>query len=189
MTEHLILFKHYGEISHTARTPVGVFEPGAVDLTATKTALVSSDFWAKVEVALYAVRKVDLPEFLDPAEWVADHIAWKYTWGIGVDAAWGEAHQRGLHKIRKAEGSAAAIAAVKLLKVKKFRSSFRASLRDQLEAWLAGDSDFASPFSPRQWSALVNDYDRTEAKRREAALYGQDRAAGEPVATETLTAA
>jgi hypothetical protein len=42
-----------------------------------------------------------------------------------------------------------------LLKVKNFRSSFRSSLRMQLEDWLDGESNYKSPFSQKQWDSLT----------------------------------
>jgi len=51
-------------------------------------------------------------------------------------------------------------AALKLLSVKKFRSSFRESLKNQLAKWLSEENHaYNSPFSPRQWEILTQ-YER-----------------------------
>ena len=62
-----------------------------------------------------------------------------------------------LNSIAKVYGSEskALKACAQLLGTKKFRSSFRASLRQQLDAWLRGEVEYATPFSPRQIASLV----------------------------------
>jgi len=49
-------------------------------------------------------------------------------------------------------------ACVRLLKVRKFRSPYLASLREQLERWLAGQRQHSTPFSSRQLDSLVRAY-------------------------------
>lgn len=50
-------------------------------------------------------------------------------------------------------------ACVKLLKTQKFRSSFRESLRGQLEKWIGtvqtGEIQYNTPFSEKQWEVLL----------------------------------
>ena len=46
-------------------------------------------------------------------------------------------------------------ACAQLLGTKTFRSPYRASLRRQLDAWLLGEVEYATPFSPRQIASLV----------------------------------
>ena len=62
-------------------------------------------------------------------------------------------------------------AALGLLKVKRFRSSFRASLRKQLDSWLAGESKYDSPFSWKQWECLLANIPNWEIKRIDEAIY------------------
>ena len=53
-----------------------------------------------------------------------------------------------------------------LLKVKTFKSPYRQSLRTQLDRWLDDEaSDFASPFSPKQWGTLNNPQSRRNTYR------------------------
>ena len=173
MTTHTIIFKHTGEISYTPRTPYAVAPRPDLDLSATKTALASSDMWQPVEVDLYETGEVELPAWLDPETWIANPTVWKWTWGFGADKAWPEAWQRFLAYQTKGNG-AAKLACVKLLKTKKFRSEFRASLRRQLETWLDTPEEerrYESPFSPKQWHALIDHHMAMDAKRLDSALY------------------
>lgn len=44
---------------------------------------------------------------------------------------------------------------IELLTIKKFRSSFRESLANQVRAWLTSDSKFLTPLSPKQIDCLA----------------------------------
>ena len=162
-----LLAEHFGEISYTKHRPIAVWK-GQVDLNETKIALLSHDDWHRVEVPRYKIIEVELPDWLDPEEYIRDQISWEWLWRLGTPKEWPKSWQRGLLKL---ETSAQKLACIQLLKTKKFRSTFRESLRDQLVAWLEGDSEYPSPFSPRQWEALLNSHIRLEAKRRDAAIY------------------
>jgi hypothetical protein len=184
MTTHKVLFQKFGENSGTAPDPVRPYVEGCVDLTKKTTCCLSFDDDRPVEVNLYEVHDVTIPSWMTVEEWISDSIQWKYTWGAGVDPTWPEAWQRGLHRFGTVE---ARLAAVKLLKTKKFRSDFRKSLHDQLVAWLETPADqrqHRSPFSGRQWEVLLDTYTHREAKRLEENLYRSNRYApclGAPV--------
>jgi hypothetical protein len=169
MKTHQILCQHTGEISYTSKDPVAVWA-GQVDLTEQQDCILSSDDWRPVSVPKWEVREVTLPDWLSPEGWIRDSVYWKYCWGSGVDREWPEGWQRGLLRMNTAER----LACVKLLKVKTFRSEFRASLRDQLEKWLETPSDLRqhnSPFSTRQWDCLIDDRLAREAKYVDEGLY------------------
>lgn len=169
-----MLCKHTGEISYTRRDEIAVWT-GQVDLTEKKQALVSSDMWEPILVDLYELRKVELPDWLKPAEWIKDRIAWKFTWGFGVDQDWPEHWQRELLNMRKDAGL---LAVVKLLETKKFRSGYRKSLHDQLITWLGTPKKqraYGSPFSRKQWETLVNGYLIREAEATNTQLYYAQR--------------
>ncbi len=109
--------------------------------------------WAEVDIseagrAEYRAFKEEqkrTSEALERSICVADIVARS---GVAVELA-----ERFVDRIKK--GAAAYDAALTLLSTRKFRSTFRKSLRDQLEAWLLdSDPKFASPFSPRQIDAL-----------------------------------
>ena len=170
LTTHKILFKQLGENATSPRDPVGVYS-GQVDLEEMTTCCASYDDNRLVPKKLYSVGEVTLPEWLSPEEWLRNTSCWKRLWGLGADPSWPEAHQRALVHL----GSTGhRLAAIKLLRTKKFRSSFRESLRDRLVEWLDTPADerrYDSPFSYRQWGCLVNRYVAIEAKRLDAGLY------------------
>ena len=172
LVTHKILFKQLGENATTPRDPVAVVngEPD-VDLNAETTVCVSSDNDMLTAKKTYSIGEITLPEWLPPEEWLRNTTAWKWLWGLGADPTWSEAWQRGLVNL----GSTAhRLAAVKLLRTKKFRSNFRESLRDRLVEWLDTPVDerrYDSPFSYRQWGCLVNRYVAREAKQIDSNLY------------------
>ena len=180
MKTHQILLRQTGEVSYTPRDPVAVYEPGTVDLEETTSCCLSSDDWRLVSTKLWEVREITLPDWLAPEEWLRNTTVWKWAWGCGVDPEWPEAWQRTL-----AQGGfscAQRIACVKLLGTKKFRSEFRASLKEQLVAWIENPEGrkYDRPFSQRQWDRLINVYVAREARQLDEALYRNREAAGCP---------
>jgi hypothetical protein len=174
MKTYEMLCEHTGEISYTRRDEIAIWT-GQVDLSEKKQALVSNDMWEPILVDRYELRKIELPDWLKPQEWIRDRIAWKFTWGFGVDQDWPEDWQLECLRMKKDAGL---LAVVKLLKTKKFRSGFRKSLHDQLIAWLGTPKKqraYGSPFSPRQWESLVNGYLIREAEATNTHLYYSQR--------------
>jgi hypothetical protein len=167
-TTHKILFtRKNNENATSALDPVAPWA-GQVDLDATGTFCASSDFDMLVTAKLYEVRDIELPVWLSADEWCGSYISWRYVWGAGVDKSWPESWQRGLARLSFAER----FAACKLLSVKKFRSTFRASLRNQFVAWLESAPEarkFANPLSSKQWAAIERPH--YESERAESAIY------------------
>lgn len=170
LVTHKILFKQLGENATSPRDAASVWT-GQVDLDETTLCCASYDDNRLVPKKRYSVEEVLLPEWLSPEEWLHNSTSWKWLWGLGADPCWSEAWQRGL----VAAGSTAhRLAAIKLLRTKKFRSDFRRSLCDRLVEWLDTPADerrYDSPFSYRQWECLVNRYVAREAKQLDAGLY------------------
>ncbi len=170
-TTHQIVFtRKNNECSMSAMDPHCPLDEFDGDLEATGSFIWYHDDWRHVSAPLYSVSQVELPGWLSPREWIRDSIKWKYTWSFGVDNTWPEAWQREL----KGFSSAQRLAAVKLLKTKKFRSDFRASLCDRLKAWLetpTDDREYADPFSVRQWACLINRYVAREAEQLSTSIY------------------
>lgn len=168
-----VLFEATGELATTPYSPVAVWE-GQVDLDETRSALANSDMWMPVSIKRYKVLAVTLPDWLDVKEYLADEIGWNYAWrAYGVDPSWSEAWQRGLKSMRAMHGEAGIYAATKLLS-KNLRSEFRKSLRGQLVEWLETSADertHSSPFSRRQWDALVDKWTAREARDRSESVY------------------
>jgi len=151
------LAQKLGENVTTKATPVRVYNPETDAALLTKQANFcwSYDDDQQVMANLYETMEVELPDWLDPEEWLGQQVEWKYTWGFGIPKDWPEAWQRGLKRMGQNER----MAAFKLLKTKTFRSTFRASLKDQLVAWLetpTAERKFGSPFSYRQWEKVID---------------------------------
>lgn len=170
LTKRKVLCVNNNEVSYTRPDPVDDFT-GQVDLTITKSCILSHDDWRLVDVPKYTVDEVELPDWLATKEWADQVTRWKWFWGLGGDPEWGEAWQRKL--AYSGWDAARKLAAIKLLRTRKFRSAFRASLRAQLEAWLDGDTGYDSPFSPKQWGCLLDTYTVVEVKRLDAGLYNR----------------
>jgi hypothetical protein len=168
---HKILFKKTGENATTPANPHRVYNETehAPLLETTDSFCISPDNDGLISCRVYEVVEVRLPAWLSPEEWIVSYIQWKWTWGAGVDSSWPESWQREL----AAQPLARRLACSKLLGTKTFRSEFRASLCAQLKAWLdAAEGDrFPSPFSARQWEALLDKYVSREAKSLESRLY------------------
>lgn len=170
MKTHQILCRHTGEYSHTAKDPVAVWT-GQVDLTEKQDCILNSDDWRPWTVDRWEIREVELPDWLEPQEWIRNTVSWKYLWGMGADRDWPESWQRAIIRMNAAEK----LACIKLLKVKNFRSEFRASLRQQLELWIAGDRRYDTPFSHRQWDVLLQPQLVREADSIDRYLYRSGR--------------
>lgn len=166
------LTRHDGEVCYTAHSLSKVFDPttDAAKLTETKSALASSDDFRLVTVPAYGTLELDLPDWMDPDEYAGSiHFQVSYKWflGLGGNPVWGATW---FHKLSSLEVPLR-FACMKLLNTKKFRSAFRASLRDQLVTWLDGKSTFDRPFSPRQVDCLLDRYTMMEANRLDSSLY------------------
>lgn len=181
-TRKVLYSTKLNENSTTPSDPVGDYVEGKVDLTEQHACCYASDDDRHVTVNAYEVHEIQLPEWLSTSEWVADRITWKWVWGCGVDPSWPESWQRGLVAFSNEQR----IAYSKLLRTKKFRSDFRAKMRDQLVTWLetpAADRKFAQPFSYRQDQCVISSYDVIEAKRTDSRLYYDRNYLGAPVRT------
>ncbi len=171
MKTHQILYKHTGGNSDTAKSPVAVWEEQA-DLSEQIRCCLNWDDNRIMPTDKWAVHEVALPDWLRPEEWIQQTVAWTWAWGLGMASAWPERWQRAI--VYSDWSEAERLAVIKLLKVKKFRSSFRQSLRDQLESWLdtlPDERKYDSPFSHKQWQALVNRWVDREAQSRSSGMY------------------
>ncbi len=181
-----IIFEHRGECSTTAKDPagevlaydgsgaawcklVGEPEPRLIDLTETVSTIFSSDFWMHTTSQRWAINE-DVPECcgMTAAQWIRRSVSVRYFLGNGGNPAW---PLQWFDRI-DAMGEVEKFAVIQLLNVKKFRSGFRQSLRDQLEAWLNDpEPGYSSPFSRGQWNALINAHVVIDAKRRATSIY------------------
>lgn len=167
LVTHKIVFKHQGENATTDKDPYAPLEGFDGDLEAVKTCCMSWDNDMQVEVKLHEVRDVTLPDWLSPSEWINHSVAFGYMWAHGVDPDWPERWQRRLLTI----GGVGQYVCCKLLKTKKFRSTFRESLCEQIKRWLEEDSEYTSPLSGKQWDSLVTMHDTIAVKRIDENCY------------------
>jgi hypothetical protein len=171
MFTHKIVFVNNGENCGTY-DPYCELSSFNGDLEAKVSRCMSWENDMLVSTNLHVVRDIVLPEWLSPAEWIENNIAWGYAWNRGVDAGWSESWQRGLLKL----APGLQVSCIKLLKVRNFRSGFRKSLRDQLVNWLEDPAPkYTRPFSDRQEGALVAFRDVIEAKRADESCYYSKR--------------
>ncbi len=181
MKKKQILFIHYGENFGTAKSPFakvlsvdghiatierkGVSEK--VDLRTEKTVCLGFDDDRLTGTELYRVREIELPEWMTVEFYIEYEVALKYFVGLGGSLEWAEQWVTKLLTFPETRK----FVCFKLLNTKNFKSEFRKSLRDQLEKWLNGGSEFSSPFSDRQWASLTDNYSVREANRISRNLY------------------
>jgi hypothetical protein len=155
------LMKQYGEYVYTARDIYEVYTGQEYDKDADAGCIRGYDSWQPAPKKLWAVEEIEIPEWMTPEEYITYKIEWKYYVKIGGIEELGRDAFFKLNKL----GGVLRVAAIKLLKTKKFRSKFRESLANQLKKWISGEVDYSLPFSYKQEKALVTGYDRIEAKR------------------------
>ncbi len=194
MARHMILFEHLGECSDTGKDPVAVVQVPAGDGLGSAWSprrghfafdpaeqvgvIHNHDNWLPVSVDRWAVAEVELPDWLDPGEWLTGWTS-RLVWlaGFGADVlGWPEHWVRSLATFTGTPVKLAAM--VQLLKTRRFRSRFRASLLWQLRGWLdtePADRRFDDPFSRKQWAALVRPEQARAAKRLDSDIYHSRR--------------
>jgi hypothetical protein len=189
MTTHRFLFEHRNENAGGQMDPVGPLDgwrgerviawnfgegPAAVDLTEEHCVCLSHDDNRLVTVPRWGIGDVTIPDWLAPRQWLRGRSHWRWFWGLGGQADWPEAWQRGLLEF----GSCAQrLGCIRLLGAdpKRQRSILRISLRQQLIHWLETPPElrhFTQPFSYKQWDYVANGYIMVEARRLDAKLYG-----------------
>jgi len=167
VTHSVVFSRQFNENSCSPMDPTGL-DPAAVDLEATGWFCLSGDNDMQVQSRLYEIRQVSLPAWLSVNAWLSNSIKFRYIWAAGVSQDDPEAFQRAC----LAMSTAQIIAAVGLLRTKKFRSAFRASLAARLTEWLDETAhQFASPFSHGQWAALCNVHVLRQARAVDSSCY------------------
>lgn len=106
----------------------------------------------------YELREVELPDWMDAKSYIKNHdIADEIFYDVGKDIS-KEVFQKWIDIINKS-GKQGYRAIVKLVKQETFRSTFRKSLRDQVDAWFANPNpDYPSPLSERQMECITREY-------------------------------
>lgn len=167
-----ILFQHQGSSLDSNHSPLRPFVDGADEALLEKKCwrMANMDFDMPIEINEYKLVTVELPDWASAEDYcnVCFTVNLKYYKGFGGDIAWGR--QWFLRLVELPE--ALRYSCIALLRVKNFRSSFRQSLRNQLEAWLNADKpEHFMPFSQRQADVLVTERDIRAAKNCATNLY------------------
>ncbi|MGL4257959.1 MAG: hypothetical protein ACRCSL_16620 [Microbacterium sp.] len=175
-TTHEILYSRERNENYTTPLyPLCVWREGLVDLERTATYCRSSDDDGPIVGKVYEVRRVTLPSWLAPEDWIANMVGWKYLWAA-IPATAPERVQRALLPL----GFTEQYLLGQLLGARPRSSEgFLASLREQVWQWiLSEERTHRSPLSPRQWQALNRR--PWEAKRASERLYWDRSYVGVP---------
>ena len=127
----------------------------------------------------YEVKEIELPDWLSTEAYCAQYIRWGHLWACGADPEWPESWQRVLSLLNN--DHAGRVACIDLLRVKKFRSEFRKSIRQRLVTWLEDPEErYPSPFSPKQWDSILKKWVIWKANRIAYRLSSQQLPIGAP---------
>lgn len=150
-----------------------------VNLDETEQCLYSSDDFRLIPVKRYEVKEITFPDYIDIKKW-ATNVSYR----VDIKYLEGRAYAAGLDRDKLTEmltyekaNKLVSLSGIEqyscfiLLKVKNFRSSFRKSLRKQLETWLNGESQYSSPFSMKQWGCLTSNIPHWQMKRIDEGIY------------------
>ena len=169
MVTYKILCKHFGENADTARDPIREYAQADLPLLVEKAwRCANAGFDMPVEINLYSVVDVALPDWMTVDEYIRDRVKFRYFVGFGGDLSWGRTWFYRLTELPEA----LRYCCIKLLKVKNFRSDFRKSLREQLERWLNAESvEHSFPFSTRQMDFVISRHDILAARSTSSSIY------------------
>jgi hypothetical protein len=116
-------------------------------------------------VARWKVLDVVLPDWLAPLQYLQNWRNWNHLWNEIDPLDFDEVTHKGLLSLQSDTDRTLCI---ELLNTKNFRSTFRASLCDQLKQWLhtpEGTKKFRSPFSDKQWDVLYDSLSKRHGRR------------------------
>jgi len=155
------LTRQYGEFNYTPRSIVEPYLGQEYDKEAMADTILSNSDWRPHPKKLYAVETFEIPEWMNPKEF--SQLEWEYYVKIGGTEELG---REVYFKITSIKNGVLRLAAMKLLKTKKFRSEFRKSLKEQLVQWIENEHPkYDNPFSDKQKYKLCDSYTALEAKR------------------------
>jgi hypothetical protein len=118
----------------------------------------------------YETREIELPDWLTTEAYCTQYHRWGELWICDADPEWPESWQRLLSRLDNDLG--ARIACIELLRVKKFRSEFRRSLKERLVTWLEDPEErYPSPFTHKQWDKLIQKWTTWKLNRIRVRLF------------------
>jgi hypothetical protein len=165
---YAVVVKQEGDVV-TARRPYSDVE-FTVNITEQASRCISFDFDMLTQINLYRVAEVELPEGITPDEWITNSVKFKFLFARGADHNWGGDTLRSLLFL---DGQYQ-YAAIRLLRTKNFRSTFRQSMRQQLDQWLATSSEarqYPTPWSGKQFSYLLSTHDLRALRQIDNSTY------------------
>jgi hypothetical protein len=124
-----------------------------VDLSETVDVCILGDGGLTAPRPRWHVERVEVPDWLGADEVRREPKAWQGIFaalGVDIPESWG----RGLTALSRRNPGAAEIA-LTLLRTRRFRSQFRAAMRDRLVSWLESGDYNREPWTPRQLAALA----------------------------------
>ena len=153
--KHQILFSRgNNEQYYTSLDPIcdaSEIEARGINLDAMWHGILYHDDWRPMSAKKYEIREVELPDWLSVSEYCSRVKSDREALVTQLSGLTGK---QALALIDLDIEKRAVC--VKLLETKKFRSSFRQSLRDQLDRWIDdAEKKYDSPFSWKQWSCLL----------------------------------
>lgn len=144
--------KHITDLSYSSLYPVDY--PSNVDMTAQKDYFFASDDDRMIKSEVYEIRTYSIPDGITDQEFINEYFKVSYLYRMDIPSEYMD--KMNIDQIIALSGYSeeSLIGISKILKTKNFRSSFRKSLRDQLENWIKGESTFKLPLSPKQVSCI-----------------------------------
>ena len=141
---------------------------GTIDLNEKVDRFVSWDCNIPTSVPRYKVATIQLPKWLTFDEWNNNHIAWKYTWGMGVSKEWSENRQRKMFSMMRVNKTM--VLAITKIVNSRPRKDSRKKLKDQVTKWLDSKSQ---KFNYDNGRLLINKWLTIEANQIDSQLYRQ----------------
>ncbi len=155
------LMRQSGEFVSTPRNIDSPFVGQDYDKTKMADTIRSNDDWRPEPKLMYAIEEIEIPEWMSPDDFSEHNWTWYKRIG-GTE----ELGKSVYDKIIGIKNGTLRLACMKLLNTKKFRSSFRESLKNQLVAWIQDiNPKFKEPFSIKQQHSLCNEYTYQEARQ------------------------
>ena len=151
----------FGEYKDTEYTPIDVYVGQAYDTAAVKGCILNSDDFRPCSKPLFTIMNIKMPEWMSPDEYLSYAHQWAWYQKIGGNETLG---REAFFAISGLSNGALRLACVNLLKTKKFRSTIKESLCNQLKKWI-NEQGYIRPFTYKQELVLLDVYTIRKAKQ------------------------
>lgn len=176
-----LLCKHEGEYSTTSHTPVREYKKADEHLLSEeKSVLYNSDFFLRTKVSRYRTSTHMIPEWMDCNYYLRNRCNLYFIWEVYGMEKLSETETHNMIYLMNQKGFEYVWAIGKLINTdrKKMNSTFRISLKDQIEAWLKEDPEnheWDSPLSKKQYSSYAKYCRMWEAEELSNHIYEKIR--------------